>query len=112
MVADVQSGWLDNPASNFGWLVLGDETAIRHGKAIRHARERQSARPSRIGGTLTPTVTRPQQLHQLQPYADRHRDTECLRSFTPTLQRPRDLDLPTPPSPRRPARPRPLQPET
>ena len=26
MVADVQS-WLDNPASNFGWLVLGDETA-------------------------------------------------------------------------------------
>jgi hypothetical protein len=26
MVADVQS-WLDNPASDFGWLVLGDETA-------------------------------------------------------------------------------------
>jgi hypothetical protein len=26
MVADVQS-WLDNPASNFGWLVLGDESA-------------------------------------------------------------------------------------
>lgn len=25
MVADVQS-WLDNPASNFGWLVLGDES--------------------------------------------------------------------------------------
>src|SRR5439155_1474567 len=27
MVADVQS-WLDNPANNFGWLVLGDESAI------------------------------------------------------------------------------------
>ena len=27
MVADVQS-WLDNPASNFGWLVLGDESKI------------------------------------------------------------------------------------
>ena len=27
MVADVQS-WLENPASNFGWLVLGDESAI------------------------------------------------------------------------------------
>jgi hypothetical protein len=27
MVADVQS-WLDNPPSNFGWLVLGDESAI------------------------------------------------------------------------------------
>jgi hypothetical protein len=26
MVADVQS-WLDNPASNFGWLVLADESA-------------------------------------------------------------------------------------
>jgi hypothetical protein len=25
MVADVQS-WLDDPASNFGWLLLGDET--------------------------------------------------------------------------------------
>jgi len=25
MVADVQS-WLDNPANNFGWLVLGDES--------------------------------------------------------------------------------------
>ena len=27
MVADVQS-WLDNPATNFGWLVLGDESAV------------------------------------------------------------------------------------
>src|SRR6266436_8452764 len=27
MIADVQS-WLDNPANDFGWLVLGDETAI------------------------------------------------------------------------------------
>jgi hypothetical protein len=26
MVADVQS-WLDNPASNFGWLVMGDESS-------------------------------------------------------------------------------------
>ena len=31
MVADVQA-WLDNPASNFGWLVLGDETAIATAK--------------------------------------------------------------------------------
>ena len=42
MVADVQS-WLDNPASNFGWLVLGDETDHRHGEAVRHSRERQPA---------------------------------------------------------------------
>jgi hypothetical protein len=31
MVADVQS-WLDNPASNFGWLVLGDESTITTAK--------------------------------------------------------------------------------
>lgn len=28
MVADVQS-WLDNPESNFGWIVIGDESVIR-----------------------------------------------------------------------------------
>ena len=33
MVADVQS-WLDNPGSNFGWLVLGDETDHCNGKAV------------------------------------------------------------------------------
>ena len=27
MVTDVQS-WLDNPANNFGWLVLGNESDI------------------------------------------------------------------------------------
>lgn len=31
MVADVQA-WLDDPASNFGWLVLGNETAIATAK--------------------------------------------------------------------------------
>src|SRR6266480_1206868 len=31
MVADVQS-WLDNPATNFGWLVLGDESTSATGK--------------------------------------------------------------------------------
>jgi hypothetical protein len=41
MVADVQS-WLDNPASNFGWLVLGDETAISTAKRFD---TRESASP-------------------------------------------------------------------
>jgi hypothetical protein len=31
MVADVQS-WLDNPGTNFGWLVLGDESTIATAK--------------------------------------------------------------------------------
>ena len=41
MVADVQS-WLDNPASNFGWLLLGDETAIATAKRFD---TRESASP-------------------------------------------------------------------
>jgi len=41
MVADVQS-WLDNPASNSGWLVLGDETAIATAKRFD---TRESASP-------------------------------------------------------------------
>jgi hypothetical protein len=41
MVADVQS-WLDNPGSNFGWLVLGDETAIATAKRFD---TRESASP-------------------------------------------------------------------
>jgi hypothetical protein len=41
MVADVQE-WLDNPASNFGWLVLGDESAIATAKRFD---TRESASP-------------------------------------------------------------------
>ena len=41
MIADVQS-WLDNPASNFGWLVLGDESTIITSKRFD---TRESASP-------------------------------------------------------------------
>jgi hypothetical protein len=41
MVADVQS-WLDNAASNFGWLVLGDESTILTSKRFD---TRESASP-------------------------------------------------------------------
>jgi hypothetical protein len=41
MVSDVQS-WLDDPGSNFGWLVLGDETAIATAKRFD---TRESASP-------------------------------------------------------------------
>ena len=41
MVADVQS-WLDNPGSNFGWLVLGDESAPATAKRFD---ARESASP-------------------------------------------------------------------
>ena len=41
MVADVQS-WVDNPASNFGWLLLGDESTIATSKRFD---TRESASP-------------------------------------------------------------------
>jgi spore coat protein A len=41
MVADVQS-WLDNPSTNFGWLVLGDESDIATAKRFD---TRESASP-------------------------------------------------------------------
>ena len=41
MVADVRS-WLDDPASNFGWLVLGNETTIATAKRFD---TRESASP-------------------------------------------------------------------
>jgi hypothetical protein len=41
MIADVQS-WLDNAASNFGWLVLGDESTILTSKRFD---TRESASP-------------------------------------------------------------------
>jgi len=41
MVADVQE-WLDNPGSNFGWLVLGDESTIATAKRFD---TRESASP-------------------------------------------------------------------
>jgi hypothetical protein len=41
MVADVQS-WLDNPAGNFGWLVLGDESTNATGRRFD---TRESASP-------------------------------------------------------------------
>ena len=31
LVADVQ-GWLDDPAANFGWLILGDESNLQTAK--------------------------------------------------------------------------------
>ena len=41
MVADVQS-WVDSPATNFGWLVLGDESTIATSKRFD---TRESASP-------------------------------------------------------------------
>jgi len=50
MVADVQS-WLDNPASNFGWLVLGDESTTATAKRFD---TRESASPPVLTIEYTP----------------------------------------------------------
>src|SRR6266550_4022525 len=58
MVADVQS-WLDNPANNFGWLVLGDESGSATAKRFD---TRESTNPPVLtiqytASTPTPTPT-------------------------------------------------------
>jgi hypothetical protein len=53
MIADVQS-WLDNPATNFGWLVSGDESEITTAKRFD---TRESASPPML--TIQYTLSRP-----------------------------------------------------
>ena len=50
MVADVQA-WLDNPAGNFGWVMLGDETTIATAKRFD---TRESASPPMLTIEFTP----------------------------------------------------------
>src|SRR6476469_6582224 len=50
MVADVQA-WLDNPAGNFGWVMLGDETTIATAKRFD---TRESASPPMRAMEFTP----------------------------------------------------------
>src|SRR4249919_418315 len=50
MVADVQA-WLDNPAGNFGWVMLGDETTIATAKRFD---TRESASPPMLTIQFTP----------------------------------------------------------
>ena len=55
MVADVQA-WLDNPATNFGWLVLGDEFDILTAKRFD---TRESASPPVLTIQYTRVTPRP-----------------------------------------------------
>ena len=52
MVADVQS-WLDNPASNFGWLVLGTSLPSRHRSGSTLGRAPPPCADYRIYGACT-----------------------------------------------------------
>jgi hypothetical protein len=55
MIGNVQS-WLNNPATNFGWLVLGDESDILTAKRFD---TRESASPPVLTIQYTPGVPRP-----------------------------------------------------
>jgi hypothetical protein len=63
MRADVQS-WLDDPASNFGWLVLGDESAISTAKRFD---TRESASPPVLTIQFRPPGPRPTPTPRARP---------------------------------------------
>src|SRR4029077_2925791 len=63
MRADVQS-WLDDPASNFGWLVLGDESEILTAKRFD---TRESASPPVLTILYRPSGPRPTPTPRARP---------------------------------------------
>ena len=63
MRADVQS-WLDDPASNFGWLVLGDESQILTAKRFD---TRESASPPVLTILYRPAGPRPTPTPRARP---------------------------------------------
>jgi hypothetical protein len=73
MITDVQS-WLDNPASNFGWLVLGDESTSPTAKRFD---TRESASPP----VLTIVYTEPTQ----SPTPTATATATATATSTPTL---------------------------
>jgi hypothetical protein len=80
MRADVQS-WLDDPASNFGWLVLGDESAILTAKRFD---TRESASPPVLTIQYRPAGPRPTPTPRPRPTPGR-----CHRCPTPAPPSPR-----------------------
>ena len=55
MVADVQ-GWLDDPASNLGWIVIADESGQTSAKRFN---SRESSTPPQLTITYTPAANEP-----------------------------------------------------
>jgi hypothetical protein len=80
MRADVQS-WLDDPSTNFGWLVLGDESEIATSKRFD---TRESASPPVLSIIYRPPGPRPTPTPRPRPTPD-----HC-----------RSCPTPAPPSPR------------
>ena len=89
MIADVQS-WLDNPATNFGWLVLGDESA---GATAKRFDTRESASPPVLTIVYTEPTTSPTPTATVTPTAT-PTPTPILR--TTITPRPRPTPGPRP----------------
>jgi hypothetical protein len=68
MIGDVQS-WLNNPATNFGWLVLGDESEILTAKRFD---TRESASPPILTIQYTPGILRPTPTPRPRPTPRNH----------------------------------------
>jgi hypothetical protein len=87
MRADVQS-WLDDPASNFGWLVLGDESEIATAKRFD---TRESAGPPVLTIQFRPPGPRPTPTPRPRPTPRVHCPQGCPpppRSTSATFHRP------------------------
>ena len=94
MVADVQS-WLDNPATNFGWLVLGDESMMMMTAKRFDTRESNNppvltiqyhaARPNTFTDSYSNTYT--------ECNSDSH--TNCYSECNPNTERNSDSDTDT-----------------
>jgi hypothetical protein len=84
MVADVQS-WLNDPATNFGWLVLGDESETATTKRFD---TRESDNPPILTIEYTPAI---------KAAAPRGVTPFCARPTPTPRPRPTPLPRPTPP---------------
>lgn len=58
MVADVQ-GWVDNPAGNFGWVLVGDESTAASGTAQRFDSSESATAGAKPALTITYVVPEP-----------------------------------------------------
>jgi len=56
LVADVQ-GWVKNRASNFGWVLIGDENTQKNARRLASRESTESPRPSLAVDYFVPSVT-------------------------------------------------------
>jgi hypothetical protein len=84
MIGDVQS-WLNNPATNFGWLVLGDESENATAKRFD---TRESANPPVLTIEYTPGVPRPTPTPRPRPTPGEHLPTPPPRSAPSAFSHP------------------------